>query len=55
MNQSKKKKSIQLYIPSSYEHSCDGEYIPIANVTEITPENALRRKALKEQEAELGE
>ena len=55
MNQSKKKKRIQLHIPSSYEHSCEGEYMPIANVTEITPENALKRKAMKEQGEELGE
>lgn len=50
MNQSKNKKRIQLHMPVSYEHNCEGEYIPIANVTDITPENALRREAAKGQE-----
>lgn len=49
MNQSKNKKRIQLHMPVSAEHLCTGEYMPIANVTNITPENALKRKAMKEQ------
>ena len=51
MNQSSKKKKIQLHIPGSYNHSCTGEYMPIAEVTNITPENALRREAMKGQDA----
>lgn len=51
MNQSSKnnKKRIQLHMPVSAEHLCTGEYMPIANVTDITPENALKREAKKEQ------
>ena len=52
MNQSKsKKKKIQLHMPVSYNHSCEGEYMPIAEVMDITPENALKREAMKGQEA----
>ena len=52
MNQSKlkKKKPNQLHIPVSYEHDCRGEYMPIANVVDITPENILRREAKKGHE-----
>ena len=42
MNQSKKK---TLHIPLSYNHLTKGELIPIADVTEITPENKLKRSA----------
>lgn len=50
MNQSKKKKRPQLYMPVSYTHSSQGEYMPIANVEPITPENALMREAMNGQE-----
>ena len=50
MNQSKNKKRIQLHKPVSYEHDCKGDYMPIANVSDITPENALKREAMKGQE-----
>ncbi len=50
MNQSTNKKHIQLHMPVSVEHLCEGEYMPIANVTDITPENALKREAKRGQE-----
>lgn len=50
MNQSENKnKKKQLYMPGSYNHSCKGEYMPIAEVKDITPENALRREAQSER------
>ena len=51
MNQSKSKKKIQLHMPVSYNHSTKGEYMPIADITDITPENALKREAMKGQGA----
>ena len=49
MNRTEKKKH-KLHLPSSYEHSSNGEYMPIAEVTEITPENALRRESKRGHE-----
>ena len=50
MNQPKKKKPIQLHMPVSYNHFCRGEYMPIAEVRDITPENEIKREAMKGQE-----
>ena len=52
MNQSKSKKK-KLHIPGTFNHSCkrENEYMPIAEVMDITPENALKREAMKGQEA----
>ena len=50
MNQSNNNKKRKLHMPVSYNHSCKGEYMPIAEIMTITPENALKREAMKGQE-----
>ena len=50
MNQSKKKKPTQLHLPLSYNHLCEGEYMKIDDLVDITPENQLRREAKKGHE-----
>lgn len=49
MNQLNNSKKRKLHMPVSYNHVCEGEYIPVAEVTSITPENALKRDAMKEE------
>lgn len=47
-NNNKKKRT--LYMPGSCAHPCKGEYMPIAEVKDITSESALKREAMKGQE-----